>query len=180
MVLFRNEVVPLSLNCLRILLKNLCLPRNNIIIESKSTKNFYSDEKLMNLFWKNVKVKKRHEVMEMAKLCYSTALKTDCFYIVDVGSGLGHLSRILAYGYNFNVLSIEANEDLTQQAKKLEFNFKKCAFKRLDNNIGKIEYINSRIDHDTNGKTILEVSHKNILNSNLILFLCSSLRNFLA
>lgn len=71
----------------------------------------------MNLFWKNVKIKKRHEIMEMAKLCYSTASECNCFCIIDVGSGLGHLSRILAYGYKFNVLSIEASENLSQQAR---------------------------------------------------------------
>lgn len=111
----------------------------------------------MNMFWKSVKIKKRHEIMEMAKLCYDTALKCGCFYIVDVGSGLGHLSRILAYGYKFNVLSIEANENLTQRAKKLDYNFKKCASKYLSNNIGQIEYVNYRVDYDTNGYKILEV-----------------------
>lgn len=95
--------------------------------------------------------------MEMAKLCCSNALKSDCFYIVDVGSGLGHLSRILAYGYKFNVLSIEANENLSKQAKNLDCKFKKSAFKYLDNNIGKIEYAHSRIDYDTSGDTILQV-----------------------
>lgn len=95
--------------------------------------------------------------MEMAKLCCSTALKSNCFYIVDVGSGLGHLSRILAYGFKFNVLSIEANKDLSEQAEKLDCKFKKCALKYLDDDIGKIEYVNSRIDYDTSGDTIIQV-----------------------
>lgn len=150
--------MPLSLNCLRVLLKKLCLPRNNCVVtNSDETNKFYSNERLMNLFWKNVKVKKRHEIMEMAKLCYNTALKSNCFYIVDVGSGLGHLSRILAYGYKFNVLSIEANEKLTQQARKLDCNFKRCASKYLSTDVGRIEYLNARIDYNTNGNTISKV-----------------------
>lgn len=112
----------------------------------------------MNLFWKNVKLKKRHEIMEMAKLCYNTAKRSNCFYIVDVGSGLGHLSRILAYGYKFNVLSIEASENLSLQAKTLDFNFKKCALKYLSGDIGRVEYVNSRIERNTDGDAILKVS----------------------
>lgn len=148
--------MPLSLICLRLLLKNLSLPRNCIAKETDNTTNFYADKRLMNLFWKNVKVKKRHEIMEMAKLCHKTATECNCFYIVDVGSGLGHLSRILGYGYKFNVLSIEASENFSLQAKRLDFNFKKSALKYLEN-IGKVRYLNRRIERDINGDEILEV-----------------------
>lgn len=149
--------MPLSLTCLRLLLKHLCLPRNCPRKESDNNSTFYADKRLMNLFWKNVKMKKRHEIMEMAKLCHNTAEKSKCFYIVDVGSGLGHLSRILAYGYKFNVLSIEANENLSLQAKTLDFNFKKCASKYLGSHIGRVEYLNSRIERNTDGDVILKV-----------------------
>lgn len=111
----------------------------------------------MNLFWKSVKVKKRHEIMEMAKLCYNSAVKSGCFYIVDVGCGLGHLSRILAYGYKFKVLGIEANKIFYQQAKKLDYNFKKCASEYLSDCVGEVQYLNSTINYETNGNDILEV-----------------------
>lgn len=153
----RNTVVPLSLACFRLLLKHLCLQRNCPTKESENSERFYANERLMNLFWKNVKMKKRHEIMEMAKLCHSTAAKCNCFYVVDVGSGLGHLSRILAYGYKLNVLSIEASENFSTQAKKLDCNFLKCALKYLDSDIGKVEYLNSRIERDTSGDAILKV-----------------------
>lgn len=50
-------------------------------------------------------------------MCYKLATKTNCYYIIDVGSGIGHLSRMLSYGYGLKVCGLEAQKYLTDEAK---------------------------------------------------------------
>ncbi|KAJ3639357.1 hypothetical protein Zmor_002719 [Zophobas morio] len=118
----RGKTWPLSIIALKRILISLSLSRKmiNLPIENPY---FTKDEKLLQLFWKNVKAKKRHEISIMSKICYDSALKTDCFYIVDIGSGLGHLSRMLNYGYGFKVCTIEAQASFSQQARNLDAEF---------------------------------------------------------
>jgi len=47
----------------------------------------------------------------------SLARMESCQYVVDVGSGLGHLARLLAYGYGLKVCCLEAQENLSCQAR---------------------------------------------------------------
>lgn len=76
--------------------------------------------KLHHMFTKHVKPKKQHEVSRMAEVIASLAHMENCQYIVDVGSGLGHLARLLAYGYGLKVCCLEAQENLSCQARKLD------------------------------------------------------------
>lgn len=124
---------PLTILCLQKILQSFCITRRqaqNLRVHSKS------EPKFLNFFWKNVKLKKRHEIELMSQVCYQTALKANCFNIVDIGSGLGHLSRMLAYQYGFRVCTIEANENLTRLAPKLDLQFEKMLC------LKKIPYIN--------------------------------------
>jgi hypothetical protein len=120
---------------------------------------FTQDEKLLKLFWKNVKAKKRHEISIMSKICYETAVKTDCFYIVDIGSGLGHLSRLLNYGYGFKVCTIEAQEVLSQQAKILDEEFETILEKKFKGCLKyhKTVHINEKIQADVTVNEFLTV-----------------------
>ncbi|KAK9889473.1 hypothetical protein WA026_004748 [Henosepilachna vigintioctopunctata] len=118
--------------------------------------NIENDEKLMKTFWKNVKLKKRHEIPIMAKLCYEMAVKCNCFYIVDVGSGLGHLSRMLSYGYNLEICTIEADNELVKQARILDERFdpifqKKYEYRRP------IRQVNMRIDPNITSEDFLSI-----------------------
>lgn len=67
------------------------------------------------------------------QICYQSASDTNCFYIVDLGSGLGHLSRILNYGYDFKVCTIEAQKNLSDQAKVLDNEFEKNLVRKFAN-----------------------------------------------
>lgn len=69
------------------------------------------------LMAKNIKLKKRHEIERMGQLTAKLAKQSGIKYIVDFGSGLGHLARLLAYGYGLNVCCIEKEIALTKQAK---------------------------------------------------------------
>ncbi|ERL94634.1 methyltransferase-like protein 25B [Dendroctonus ponderosae] len=109
-------VAPLTLLCLQTILRKFSIQRKQVNVPEV----FKIDDQLMKLLWKNVKLKKRHEIELMSRICYQAALKTNCFNIVDVGSGLGHLSRLLAFKYGFNVCTFEANSVLVNLALELD------------------------------------------------------------
>lgn len=71
-----------------------------------------------NLFLKHVKIKKRHEVQQIAQICADCAQETNTRCIVDIGAGMGHLARSLAFKYGLHVTCIEQNTELSQQARK--------------------------------------------------------------
>lgn len=66
---------------------------------------------------KNIKVKKRHEIELMGSLTADVARESDVKYIIDFGAGLGHLARLLAYGYRLNVCCLERDSTLIEQAQ---------------------------------------------------------------
>lgn len=123
-----NLMYPLTLLCLRNIITKYTLSRKMVTPISVSPSVI--DNKFMNFFWKNVKLKKRHEIDVMSKLCYDLAIKTKCFHIVDIGSGLGHLSRMLSYGYGFSVCTFEAVDALTNLATAMDTNFEETLNKR--------------------------------------------------
>lgn len=77
----------------------------------------YFHPKLKHFFRKRIKPKKLHEIERMAALCAKTATKYQVEYILDFGAGLGHLSRILGYGYGLNVCCLEQQKPFTDEAK---------------------------------------------------------------
>lgn len=66
---------------------------------------------------KNIKAKKRHEIERMSRLTAEAAKKLGIKYVVDFGAGLGHLARLLCYGYGLNVCCLEKENALIHQAK---------------------------------------------------------------
>lgn len=77
----------------------------------------YQNHKFNNLFSKHIKKKKRYEIHEIAQVCAGCAHEASCKCIVDIGSGMGHLARILAFQYGLNVTCIEQDCTLLQQAR---------------------------------------------------------------
>lgn len=77
----------------------------------------YHHPKLKYLFGKRIKPKKQHEIERMAALCANTAVDCQVKYILDFGAGLGHLSRVLGYGYGLNVCCLEQQPQLNEEAK---------------------------------------------------------------
>ena len=59
------------------------------------------------IFSKHIKPKKRHELSLFPNIIHQVCEKTNSKAVVDVGSGLGHLSRMLAYLYDYSVTAIE-------------------------------------------------------------------------
>lgn len=97
--------------------------KNNFIHNRIKGNNFekkfpcFKHLKLKNLFLKHVKPKKRYEIFRMAEMTAEIAEEMSVSYVVDVGSGLGHLSRIMAYGFNLNVCCLETQLPLSKQAE---------------------------------------------------------------
>ncbi|XP_067001365.2 methyltransferase-like protein 25B isoform X3 [Anabrus simplex] len=98
---------------------------------SPKTSSILQRSELSYVFTKHVKPKKRHEITTMAQVTAETAQASGCQYIVDIGSGMGHLSRMLAYGYGLNVCCLEAQETLSEQARKLDAELEVSVSKRL-------------------------------------------------
>lgn len=95
---------------------NLNLP----LIITNEESNIYkcgNHPKLKNLFLKHVNLKKRHEISVMAELVHEVALKSGCDTVIDFGSGLGHLVRMLAYKYDLKAAGIEGQSQLIDTAR---------------------------------------------------------------
>uniref|UniRef100_W8B7A2 Protein RRNAD1 n=1 Tax=Ceratitis capitata TaxID=7213 RepID=W8B7A2_CERCA len=132
------NVWPLSLLALRRLLAELCVPRKqhgNIseLIELHSP--ILSHIKLKNIFNKGVKPKKRHEIKIMSSICKYSCQQSPVDFIVDFGAGLGHLARVLGYGYGTQVFCFEMQSDLNAQAHTMNTKLEVMAKKHLPPNM---------------------------------------------
>lgn len=67
-----------------------------------------------------MKPKKQHELARLAKLTRDVLAKAKVGKVIDVGSGMGHLSRYLCYAHNIQVACVDANNDFTAAAKKFD------------------------------------------------------------
>ncbi|XP_018312574.1 protein RRNAD1 [Mycetomoellerius zeteki] len=133
-----SRVWPLSLLTLRQVARNLQLNRDhqndeniwrcngrkqtensseNFVLECKN-EGLHDSWNKHNLFLKHVKIKKRHEIQQIARVCADCAQESNAECIVDVGAGVGHLARSIAFKYGLHVICIEQDALLSQQARK--------------------------------------------------------------
>ncbi|KAJ8736051.1 hypothetical protein PYW08_006707 [Mythimna loreyi] len=121
-----NQLLPLSFLALIKTVQALTLPRESTFKKGDSKKESNNLDtckyhpRLKNLFLKHVKLKKRHEISLMADVVVDTALQSGCNSVIDFGSGLGHLVRVLAYRDDMNAAGIECQTQLTEEARKLD------------------------------------------------------------
>lgn len=116
-----KHILPLSFLSLLKCISSLSIPRYGTS-EYKNTpitaENVCGNHpKLNNLFLKHVKLKKRHEISLMSDFVYHTAKQCECNGVLDFGSGLGHLVRILTYKYNLSTMGIEMQTKLSEEAR---------------------------------------------------------------
>ncbi len=78
------------------------------------------------MFRKHVKPKKQHEIARMSELADKLHLGRPR-RLVDVGSGVGHLSRLLAHGRRFSVVCADAEADFTASANKFDSDLMRVA-----------------------------------------------------
>ena len=77
---------------------------------------------LQHVFRKHVKPKKQHEIARLGSLVQIVSEFRNIAQIVDVGSGVGHLSRLLAYAHNLKTVSIDAKENYVESAQIFDNN----------------------------------------------------------
>lgn len=135
-----KNVWPLSLLCLRKMVQTNCIPRqqqsspfkaNGFSIDQETpVKTVYLNrERMQYRFSKNVKPKKRYEIQQMSLETARLAAKTGVNFVIDIGSGLGHLCRVLGYGYGLNAIGVETRVDLNKRAASLDLHLEKAARK---------------------------------------------------
>ncbi|PZC81383.1 hypothetical protein B5X24_HaOG212835 [Helicoverpa armigera] len=132
-----KKLLPLSFLALIKTIEALTIPRgrqNQFINNKVTTTNLDSCKnnlKLKNLFLKHVKLKKRHEINLMSDVVVDTALQSNCNSVIDFGSGLGHLVRVLAYRDDLCAAGIECQGQLTEEARKLDLQLEYTVKKHL-------------------------------------------------
>ncbi|KAL0850815.1 hypothetical protein ABMA28_006738 [Loxostege sticticalis] len=132
-----ETVLPLSFLALMKSVKCLTITRQVLDkSDGEKSKESPSDTcgghpRLANLFLKHVKLKKRHEISLMAEVVHNTACQSDCNAVLDFGSGLGHLVRMLAYKYDLHAAGIESQTQLTEEARKLDLELEYTASKHI-------------------------------------------------
>ncbi|KAH8340072.1 hypothetical protein KR067_008001, partial [Drosophila pandora] len=113
-------------------LKELCIsrtPRNHT--ETSLPCPLLEHPKLKHMFSKRVKPKKQHEIRRMAEICALSHRQTPVDFIVDFGAGVGHLARILGYGFGIQVCCFEMQDELNQQAREIDAKLESMATKHL-------------------------------------------------
>ena len=67
-----------------------------------------------------VKPKKMHEILRLSDLVDEIGAHARCTDVVDLGSGQGYLSRMLAFNYNWSVIAVEAVATNVAAAAKID------------------------------------------------------------
>lgn len=88
-----------------------------------------ADEKHLSLsaLRMSVKPKKMHEIVHAAALIDRVGRAGCCARVVDVGSGLGYLSRTLAHEYAWPVVAVEGDESNVAEAARIDVKIGKKA-----------------------------------------------------
>ncbi|XP_075186777.1 methyltransferase-like protein 25B isoform X2 [Anomaloglossus baeobatrachus] len=123
-----RSVWPLSLLALKVTAQTLSFQRtphpDADSAHKKRPAEFQSNQcqssLLDPLFRKHVKPKKQHEIRRLGKLVKKLSDVTGCDRVVDLGSGQGHLSRVLSFGQGLGVTAVEADQNLVSMAVKFD------------------------------------------------------------
>ena len=86
-------------------------------------------QSLRHVFRKHVKPKKQYELCRLGKLASSVADNLGLDNVLDIGSGVGHLSRYLCYNYKLSVACVDGDNSLTVSARKLDEELEKTVEK---------------------------------------------------
>lgn len=88
----------------------------------------------------------------MADVTKVMASRTNCSVVLDIGSGVGHLSRLLSVRHQFKVVCVDAQNDFISSAQKFDRDLKKILKNKDDTeNIGNPpEHLTFHLDSDEN------------------------------
>ncbi|XP_067664405.1 methyltransferase-like protein 25B [Haliotis asinina] len=80
---------------------------------------------LEHVYRKHVKPKKQHEIQKLSQTISHLCCQCQCSQVVDVGAGLGHLSRILTFAHGVKVTTVEAEGGHAPKAEQYDRETKK-------------------------------------------------------
>ncbi|KAJ8678870.1 hypothetical protein QAD02_014657 [Eretmocerus hayati] len=114
--LSRDHRKPIEIKCSA---KSLVASENKKdTLDDGKRKAVPGNKRFSNLFSKHVKKKKRYEIDVMSQITSKCGQEAECKGVVDIGAGMGHLARVLAYKYDMNVICVEQNQLLLEGARK--------------------------------------------------------------
>lgn len=79
-----------------------------------------NNRNMTHAFRKHVKSKKQHEITRLAVVVELLARKCGCRHVMDVGSGQGHLARLLALDRNLGVATVDLVGSHLSSAKRFD------------------------------------------------------------
>ena len=127
----QDSVCPLSLLAFKKCTQIFSISRTPKTLFGSCANTFYKNNK-KHAFSKHVKPKKQHEIHVLSQLVASIFTKENCTSVVDVGSGQGHLSRLLSLGFNFPVTSLECENSYLKKAELFDYEAKLHLRKTVD------------------------------------------------
>ncbi|XP_070203805.1 uncharacterized protein [Littorina saxatilis] len=89
---------------------------------------------MQHIFRKHVKPKKQHEIRQLGKVINLVSKQARTDHVVDVGAGLGHLSRLLTFAHGLKVTTVEATGGHAPKANEFDRELKKDIQKKLKRN----------------------------------------------
>ena len=118
-----------------------------------------------------IKKKKRHEIQKIAPVLKTVQAKTQFEYVVDIGGGVGHLSRVLSHYHGIPSISLDRDRE-----------FQKIGIERLKKyrriyGAAEVEFVNLNFGENNNNELMEKVFKKNSLT--LGLHTCGELSNIL-
>ncbi|KAK7481310.1 hypothetical protein BaRGS_00027390 [Batillaria attramentaria] len=84
-----------------------------------------------HIFRKHVKPKKQHEIQRLAKVISWLSGQTGSSHVIDVGAGLGHLSRLLTFAHGLKVTTVEASDGHAPKASEFDRELEKDILKKI-------------------------------------------------
>ena len=109
-----------------------------------------------HVYQKHIKPKKWHELKRMGQICSLVSRASECDTVVDIGAGVGHLSRLLSFTHSLNLISLECNPNLSETAVKLDAEFEVKATNLNGGwNGSKPRHVTAALSSDTNSLTEL-------------------------
>eukprot|EP00095_Tigriopus_kingsejongensis_P000323 snap_masked-scaffold292_size219010-processed-gene-1.16 protein:Tk00323 transcript:snap_masked-scaffold292_size219010-processed-gene-1.16-mRNA-1 annotation:"nhl repeat-containing protein 2" len=104
--------------------------------QGEFTRQNRTGQTLLHVFRKHIKPKKQHEIARMAQIADLMAQKCgQNRNIIDIGSGMGHLARLLSYGHGFQVACVDIETDFTTSAQKFDRDLKTTLEKKSNANL---------------------------------------------
>ena len=106
--------------------RDICIEKSKELVNVRGkackTPNYKNGQCLdmYHIFRRHVKPKKQHEIQKLGEAISFIAKAAKCNNVVDVGAGLGHLSRVLKFKHDLEVTTVEAADGHAPKAKKYD------------------------------------------------------------